>query len=160
MPKAKPIKIEAYECPKCKAIIKGTYEEAQKHVNIPINRPLPTGFTFISPVGFVEIILGKGRISAGERRVGDFGSEYTHTYIQPTFMYAPGRSRETFEESQEYPSESIRKWFKNGDSLFLSQEQFKITKRRYKQLKDLDNNSPLKFKRTNKSLERLTNSKD
>ncbi len=44
--KPKPIHIVRYMCPKCKNMIPGDLEMAQKHVNKPIIPPLPRGLVF------------------------------------------------------------------------------------------------------------------
>jgi len=46
MSKDKPIPVKKYRCPKCNHIIEGSYKEAQEHIDIPIDTPLPTGFVY------------------------------------------------------------------------------------------------------------------
>lgn len=58
MEKDKPIQV--YQCPKCNLILRGTYEEAQEHVDIPIDT-LPAGLV-IKPAHQKDyIVLSKGK---------------------------------------------------------------------------------------------------
>ena len=61
----KPIPIETYQCPICEKIIYGTETQAQEHVDLPVDTPLPKGFVYrYEPYGkddderYFHIVIG------------------------------------------------------------------------------------------------------
>lgn len=83
MKNKKPIKIEAYECPKCHAKIIGNYATAKSHIDILEDAPLPNGFAyFSSDRGCVNIIYGAGHLSSD---TCDFAA---HAREQPIRKYS------------------------------------------------------------------------
>jgi len=142
MSKPKPISIEAYKCPKCKLIIEGTYEEAQKHVDVAVDRPLPVGFIY-EKGAFVCMVIDKGEVSSSENL------KFNHAYLQnsKSYVFLTG---EPLRGSYEKNSKVVKKFLKEGAYSLLSLENFKIFKEK---LKDISLGK--KLKRTTPSLEKL-----
>ncbi|OGJ18529.1 hypothetical protein A3K73_04930 [Candidatus Pacearchaeota archaeon RBG_13_36_9] len=150
MPKAKPIQIEAYKCPKCGVLIEGDYETAQKHVDIPVDKPLPVGLVY-SGNKQVCIIRSKGNIS----REPSINPKIAHVYLQLVTEYFP---ESDYYAGNHINSRTKREDFRTARATFLSPNMFKAIKKRFRGYIDLQTDKPLRFKRTDKALEKLASS--
>jgi len=146
MGKLRPIPIEAYKCSKCDLIIEGTYEQAQKHVDTLIDRPLPVGFVYTTSSNIVYIVAGKG-----ER-------DLNHGHLQPAIVHSLNLGGRLLEVYRHINSKKIREDFRKKRVSFLHPNRFKRVKLRYEGEKSADG-KPLKLKRTVPSLEKLASSK-
>ncbi len=116
----KPIPIEAYQCPHCDDIIEGSYETAEKHVNIVLDKPLPEGLIIQDSSGFYHIISGeKGRISNQD-----------HGYLHRQKVYSSNTEHISFELSLEgINSKELKENLKNGNYSLLTNEDFDKVKK-------------------------------
>jgi len=149
MSKAKPIRVEAYKCPKCRAIIEGTYNQVQRHVDVPIDKPLPVGLAY-SLCGRVYVIKGRGEIS----QEPSADPKIAHAYIQPIADYSPVAGDFSINVIN---SRVAREHFRKGKATFLFPNMFKIIREKFRGYTDSDAGKPLILKRTDKSLEQLAN---
>lgn len=95
--KQEPLEVKAYQCPYqelgCNYLILDQ-EEAERHSNIPIDRPLPTGLVYVARrlepenkrlrrVNHYEIVLGVGKFENGNS-----GTNLEHSYTQPVACFS------------------------------------------------------------------------
>lgn len=109
--KLKPIVVETYKCPKCNSRIEGSYEEAQKHVEIPEDSPLPKGLVFRNahfPTTY-RIITSDGIISSN------------HGYTHDVSYYT--NSHKVFSK-EETNSKSAKEDFEDREYLLLEENEF------------------------------------
>lgn len=80
MAKIKPIRLEVYQCPKCDVRIEGSYNDAQRHVSIPFDSPLPIGLVFEDggDNALCYVVGNKGKIKSN------------HGFRQKVLLYGVG----------------------------------------------------------------------
>ena len=146
MSKLRPVSIEAYKCPKCDSVIKGPYKQAQKHVDVPIDRHLPVGFVYTMSSNIVYIVAGKGE------------KALNHGHLQPVIAHSLNIDSILLNDYRHINSKKIRESFRKKKAYFLALSIFKYVKSKYNGIKSADG-KPLNLKRTTSSLEKLANSK-
>lgn len=131
--RSEPEPIEAYRCPKCEKILVGTREEAQKHVDIPLDIKLPKGFVYKEGQIMFRIIESGGRL--GER-------SQPHCYTYRTRGYntkSPGIGSRGFEVGSLEQTLNIKRFMlfiqssgQKGCST-LGEEEFNELRKKYQE---------------------------
>ncbi|MDP2926091.1 MAG: hypothetical protein Q8N99_06975 [Nanoarchaeota archaeon] len=121
MAKLKPQKIEAYKCPKCNAFLTMTYEQAQAHVDSPVDEPFQTGFVYAIDIHEGTYLLRRvidSRLISQEE-VG----EGVHGYEHRVDGYTVHRDEIIPGSEGIINTKRIREDFKKGSSRLLTTEE-------------------------------------
>jgi len=115
-------KLESYRCSVCKGIFVGSYENALRHEQIPIDPPLPTGLVLRTPPSDWDtycVINDYGKMNQGGL-IGSPSHDYRHEVV--TFYVREKRLIE--HGSHEKSSLLIKKRLRNKSFSLLHESDF------------------------------------
>ncbi len=161
-----PIPLEAYQCPKCNATLAMPYEDALKHVAVPVRDKLPEGLVFKIKeyplsTGLIlknpSVVSGVGT-SFKDGKARSFDTEGTHEVVYCSAIITVAGIPEVRRDMPAIYSRDFRSKLQTGEYMFLNKIEFNsFNYRRYRNLvnKISGGFAPERVVRTTPELEKI-----